>query len=191
MAKRITAIGKPGENEETVLARTATHPTTQAAISVQKYNRSFGELDVAGLIEALQEANKEERVEDMLTAQAHVLDAIFNTLAQRAAMNMGEGYLQATETYLKLALRAQSQARATWEALANIQNPPVMGYVRQANIAHNQQVNNFQETENRKSEQSGSDNELRPNARTPRLAVEDDSPLETLGEIHGAKVARG
>lgn len=191
MAKKITAIGKPGEDEETILARTATHPVTQAAVTVSKYNRAFGELDIAGLIEALKQANKEERVEDMLIAQAHVLDAIFNNLSQRAAANMAEGYLQATETYLKLALRAQSQARSTWEALANIQNPPVMGYVRQANIAHNQQVNNFQETENCKSEQSGSDNELRPNARTPRLAVEDDSSLETLGEIHRAEVARG
>ena len=40
------------------------------------------------------------------------------------------------DTYLKVALRAQSQCRATWEALGTIQNPPVMGYVRQANIAH-------------------------------------------------------
>jgi len=28
--------------------------------------------------------------------------------------------------YLKLALRAQSQCRSTWEGLATIQNPPVM-----------------------------------------------------------------
>jgi hypothetical protein len=74
----------------------------------------------------------------MLTAQAHTLDAIFNSLAQRAALNMGE-YIQACETYLKLALRAQSQCRTTWEALATIKNPPVMGYVRQANIAHGPQ----------------------------------------------------
>jgi hypothetical protein len=74
----------------------------------------------------------------MLTAQAHSLDAIFNKLAQRAALNMGE-YMQACETYLKLALRAQSQCRATWETLSTIKNPPVMGYVKQANIAQGHQ----------------------------------------------------
>ncbi len=47
------------------------------------------------------------------------------------------------DRYLKLALRAQSQCRATWETLATMKNPPIMGYVRQANIAHgHQQVNN-------------------------------------------------
>ena len=47
------------------------------------------------------------------------------------------------DRYLKLALRAQSQCRATWEALATIKNPPIVGYVQQANIAHgHQQVNN-------------------------------------------------
>ena len=69
------------------------------------------------------------------------MDAIFNNLAQRAAMNMGE-YLDATDTYLKLALRAQSQCRSTWEAVSTIKHPPMAGYM-QANIAHGpQQVNN-------------------------------------------------
>jgi len=51
------------------------------------------------------------------------------------------------DRYLELALRAQSQSRATWDALATIKNPPVAGYVRQANIAHGpQQVNNTSAT---------------------------------------------
>jgi hypothetical protein len=36
-------------------------------------------------------------------------------------------------------LRAQSQCRAIWEALAAIKNRPVMGHVRQGNIAHGPQ----------------------------------------------------
>jgi len=43
------------------------------------------------------------------------------------------------DRYLKLALRAQSQGRSTWDALATIKRPPVMGYVRQANIANGPQ----------------------------------------------------
>ena len=43
---------------------------------------------------------------------------------------------------MKLALKAQSQCRSTWEVVSAIQNPPIAGYVSQANIAQNQQVNN-------------------------------------------------
>ena len=76
----------------------------------------------------------------MLTAQAHTLDAIFNKLALLA---INTKYMDELEPYLKLALRAQSQCRTTWAVLATIKNPPVMGYVRQANVPHRpQQVNN-------------------------------------------------
>ena len=58
-----------------------------------------------------------------------------------AALNMGE-YPQAFERYMQLALKAQSQCRATLETLAAIKNPPIV-YARQANIANGpQQVNN-------------------------------------------------
>ena len=50
--------------------------------------------------------------------------------------------MQAAETYVRLALKAQAQCRATLETLATIKNPPVV-YARQANIAAGrQQVNN-------------------------------------------------
>ncbi len=46
------------------------------------------------------------------------------------------------DRYLRLALKAQSQCRATLETLATIKNPPAV-FARQANIAHGpQQVNN-------------------------------------------------
>jgi hypothetical protein len=82
------------------------------------------------------------RPEAMLIAQAHSLDAIFNEFARRAALNMGE-YLDAAETFMRLALKAQSQCRATLETLATIKNPPAVAFVKQANIAHGpQQINN-------------------------------------------------
>ena len=52
----------------------------------------------------------------MLTAQAHTLDALFTALVQRAALNSGE-YIGAADTYNRLALKAQSQCRATLETL--------------------------------------------------------------------------
>ena len=78
----------------------------------------------------------------MLAAQAHTLDALFTQLVQRAAANFGE-YMGAADTYLRLALKAQSQCRVTWEAIAEIKNPRAVAFVRQANIAAGpQQVNN-------------------------------------------------
>jgi hypothetical protein len=77
-----------------------------------------------------------------LAIQAHTLDTIFNELARRSAANVGE-YMEAAERYMRLALKAQSQCRATIETLAEIKNPKPVAFVQQANIANGpQQVNN-------------------------------------------------
>ncbi len=143
---QIQAVGKPNEDDGVVIARTVLRPTVQAAMTLQDYGKRFGDLDLTGLVDALTvqtEAASEGdlgRGEAMLTTQAHTLDAIFNNLARRA---IKAEYMDHLDRYLKLALRAQSQCRATWEALSAIKNPPMAGYVRQANIAHgHQQVNN-------------------------------------------------
>lgn len=162
MAKKITkkratnqatATKRPSEDEKIAVTREMLRPTVQAALTLKEYGKNLCELDLSVLIDSLTEQTKAtndgdlKRGEEMLTAQAHTLDAIFNSLALRASINIGE-YMQACDTYLKLALRAQSQCRATWETLATIKNPPLVGYVRQANIAHGpQQVNNVSSTE--------------------------------------------
>jgi len=75
------------------------------------------------------------------TAQAPPsLDAIFNELARRAALSMGE-YIGSFETYMKMALKAQAQTVRTVEVLAAIKKPPVV-FAKQANISNGpQQVN--------------------------------------------------
>ena len=145
---QITAMAKPSEDQAAGIARTVMRPTVQAALTLREYGKPFGDLDLTGLIGSLTEQTNAVtegdlgRAEAMLAAQAHTLDAIFNNLAQRAALNMGE-YLEAFEAYLKLALRAQSQCRATLETLAEIKYPRSVAFVEQANIAHgHQQVNN-------------------------------------------------
>jgi hypothetical protein len=78
----------------------------------------------------------------MLVTQAHTLDAIFHTCARRASANIGE-YIDAAETYLRLALKAQSQSRTTWQTLAEIKNPRSVAFVQQANVTTGpQQINN-------------------------------------------------
>lgn len=58
----------------------------------------------------------------LLAAQAITLDSMFTELAKRAAANMG-GYMNAAERYGRLALKAQSNCRATLETLAKLHQP--------------------------------------------------------------------
>ena len=135
------------ERKAASTARMVTSPTVRGALTAQAFSKTFGETDLAALIEVLANQNESvrngdlARAENMLMTQAHTLDAIFNELARRAASNMGE-YMNAMDRYLRLALKAQSQCRATLETLVTIKNPPVI-YAKQANIANGpQQVNN-------------------------------------------------
>ncbi len=176
---QINAAGPPNEDKAVFVARTVLRPTVLAAVTLKQYGKSYGDLDLSGLIDALTAQTKAVtdgdlgRGEAMLTTQAHTLDAVFNNLAQRA---INAEYMDNLDRYLKLALRAQSQCRATWEALATMKNPPMMGYVRQANIAHgHQQVNNAAST-------AGGTSRARENAdlQSKRLNEKDDEGLDIV-----------
>lgn len=133
--------------------------------------------------------------EAMLINQATSLEALWVRLAERA---MEQKHMPYLEGFMRLALRAQSQSRATLETLAAIKNPPVV-YARQANVTTGpQQINNGTVTPSRtreiKTEQSqlsGGTHELLPDTRAPGNAGGDDSTLEAVGEINRPKVARG
>lgn len=198
---QITAAGKPDEDQAVAIARTVLRPTVQAAVTLKEYGKSYGDLDLGGLIDTLTEQTRAssdgdlKRAEAMLTTQAHTLDAIFNNLARRA---INAEYMDNLDRYLKLALRAQSQCRSTWEALATIKNPPVAGYVRQANIAHGpQQVNNAsaapagapragenQNLQNKLLEEKDGERLDPGTACTPGRA---DPEMATLGEVDRAE----
>lgn len=166
-----------GETREQTKAKAFTSPHFGAGCTALAFLGSK-DLQLMPLIGALTEqADKVhkgdlERLEATLSAQAHSLDVIFNMLAQRAAANMGQ-YMDATERYLRLALKAQGQCRATLETLATIKNPPVV-FARQANIAHGpQQVNNG----------------LEPNARAH--AGNPNQANELLERQHGQRLDTG
>ena len=197
----IIAMGQPDEDDDLVTARSVLRPTVQAAVTLKAYDKSYGDLQLNGLIGALSEQTKASnngelgRAEAMLTTQAHTLDAIFNNLAKRA---INAEYMNNLDTYLKLALRAQSQSRATWEALSAIKNPPIVGYVRQANIAHGpQQVNNETSSDKpRTRENQKSENELmeqkdgeRLDTGTKGMPGKADPAMATLEKIDGAEDA--
>ena len=140
--------GNPEKSADRRVAEIAAAGIAGNSYSVVHFGKGvFGELSLADCVLALKGTISDVKggdlssAEAMLTAQAAALNAMFCELARRAAMNMGE-HLSATESYMRLALKAQGQCRATLETLAAIKNPPVV-FARQANISHGpQQVNN-------------------------------------------------
>ena len=180
---------RPGEDYEIVLARTMLRPTVLAGVSIHKLSgEGIPDLDLQSLIDELAiqvtAANEgdEDRSVAMLAAQAHTLDAIFHSTLQKACNNFGH-YPETVERYMKLALKAQSQCRTTLQAISKIKNPTIVGYVRQANIAHGaQQINNFPENELLEHQHGerldfGEEEETGPN----------DSEMETVGAINGTE----
>lgn len=114
-------------------------------------------LDVPELVATLREQAKAVSgsdlagVEAMLMNQATALQSLFARLTERG---INADYLPQVEAFMRIALRAQSQCRATLETLAAIKNPPIV-YARQANIANGpQQVNNGPHAEENPIEQS-------------------------------------
>jgi hypothetical protein len=193
----------PGDDPAAAVAQTLLRPTVQAASTVRAYNKrkdgSGPEIqaliaELGKQVELVGDGNL-TRAEGMLIAQAHSLDAIFGSLARRAA---AQEYLPQFEAHLRLAFKAQSQCRATLETLALIKNPAPVAFVRQQNVAVNQQVNNRPpEGVARAEELPIQSNELLE-AQRDRLdtgateeAIGSHSHLEALGPVNRSKDERG
>ena len=180
--KALRVERQPTEALADAMAHTSLRPTVQAALTLLDYNKAFGEMSINTLVADLGKqcelANKGDlsRAEALLTAQAHTLDAIFHKLARKATH---VEYLNQLDVNLRLALKAQSQCRATVETLAAIKNPQPVAFVRQANIAHGPQQVNNESVESRHGE--------RLDFGTAGAASSADSTLETVGAIHRPK----
>ena len=128
------------------------------AMTATKFSQfAFGNVDLTACLGQLNAAV--DRVhrgdlrdsEAMLTAQAMTLNALFGHLANLADRTE---YVDKFDTYLRLALKAQGQCRATLETLAEIKYPPTV-FAQQANVAHGpQQVNNTASTTGRRAKRS-------------------------------------
>jgi hypothetical protein len=192
----------PGETPDGMRAKTVLRPTMRAAQTIAGLDKCVGDLDLTTLVGKLGEqvsavqGGDLGRAEEMLVAQAHTLDLLFNQLVFRSMNNLGTGYHEAGETYMRLALRTQSQCRATLETLAVVKNPPSVSFVRQANIANGpQQVNNGGASsqpalprvrENQQSQllEKHGDEWLEPG--TAQAAIGSDSALAAVGALNGA-----
>jgi hypothetical protein len=120
------------------------------AMNFARLNMSEADLDASGL-DAFLKVTKAKAaavaegdmsgIEATLVAQIISLNAMANNMLSRGQMAMGQS-LAAMETYMRLGLKAQAQARATAETLVEIKNPRPI-FARNFNaVAGNQQVNN-------------------------------------------------
>ena len=148
-AKSLTLKSKlsPGESPEESVAKMMVECVAMNAVTAVAFSKTLGELDLTEVMLALTlEARRVRsgdlgRLEEMLAAQAVVLNAMFTKLAyQTSQMTI----VDQIDRFTRLGLKAQGQCRATVETLALMKNPPSGAvFARQANIANGpQQVNN-------------------------------------------------
>lgn len=139
-------------------------------------------------------------VEEMLYLQARSLDVLYTHLLHRG---MGCEQIPGLQANLALALKAQAQCRSTLQALADIKNPRAVAFVRQANIAQQQQVNNGGPAPRacaRAEEPEPASNELledgtheqqqRMVPRAQAAPARGDSAVEAVGAVNGAADSR-
>ena len=143
--KTIAIKDQPDKTRDALIADMATGGILNSAGLVTEFSKGYlGDVSLTDCAEALKAKAKAvhggdlKNLETMLASQAVALDSIFSSMAMRAKLNLGE-YMNAAEKYMRLALKAQGQCRATLETLAAIKNP--QPYI-QNNKAQYQQVNN-------------------------------------------------
>ena len=201
--KQPAAIDEAAKKErEKNRARNILSSSVNAAAVIESYSSAvFGEHQPGDLRHIYDELSAAvvnvwdgdmRQCEAMLMAQAWALQSIFTNLTRRA---ITQDRLAQFDTHLRLGLKAQAQAARTIEVLAEMKNPRSVAFVKQANIANNQQVNNGQSSqaenvENQQSKLSGATYELLKNTGTQGIASGANPALETVGEKHRAEVRR-
>lgn len=192
---------KPEQDADKEIAETLSQPEVRAASVIQQFDGET--IDFTFMADELRrqtatiQSGDMSRPEAMLAAQAHTLDALFSNLAKRAQSNMVAGYGDATERYLRLALKAQAQSVRTIEALAELKYPKTISFIGQANIANgHQQINNTRllQAGEKQTEQTklstGGNNELLPNTRAQSNAGSLNQTMEAVGALHRTKNAK-
>lgn len=115
------------------MARNLLEPNIRHALTASTYankvlGTTFEAPGIADYVGHVDVATKKAEAGDLsiasriLVAQAMTLDSMFTEFARRAGHNMGE-FIDASERYGRLALKAQSNCRATIETLAKMHQP--------------------------------------------------------------------
>lgn len=170
-----------------------------ASIVPEGLKGSFDSVDMAQELrdraKAVQSGDLSQ-IEAMLITQATALEGIFSKLA---TMAMRQTHLPNIEGLLRPALKAQQQCTNTLKVLAEIKQPRQVAFVKQANIANNQQVNNggtpmahtLAHAHEENPKQSNELLEVIPHERmdtgAPSTASRTDTTMAAVEEIDRAK----
>lgn len=193
MTHKLTVGRREDETANQALARVSVTPEVLSGIVIKdlgftKDNQlSDVVLELKKQTEAINRGDM-TRAENILVAQAHTLDALFTEMTRRA---LSAKHMDNLETYMRLALKAQSQSRATLQTLGELKAPKNVAFVKQANIGQNVQVNNGTTEPTRTRQKKKAQNELLEaehgewlDTRATSTPSGDDSELETVGQKH-------
>ena len=202
--KAIPCVSGPSDDEKgRSYANLITSPELAAyrVVAMMQAKNVADEIDAPGMLATLRDqatavqGGDLAHAEAMLINQASALQAVFVRLSERA---MEQTLMPNLEGFMRMALRAQTQCRATLETLAAIKNPPIV-YARQANVTTGpQQINNgtaaptrAREIETEQTQLTGGSHELLPDTRASGEASRTNQAMEALGKIDRAEVRRG
>lgn len=212
---QLTLAAQEDEEASRSPSHHALRPSVNGAVTISGFLSPGEHSNLPALLDELDAQTKAiwagnlSRPEAMLGAQAHSLDTIYNVLAQKAAAALKSGNLSSTESYLRMALKCQGQCRMTLETLAEMKAPRSATFIRQQNVAEQQQVNNgptvngaaghtraheqFTDDSSSNKLVSGGKNAALDTRRT-RSASGIDSRIEDMGTLHrssdGARKSR-
>ncbi len=182
----LTIVKEEGKSEIRQLTELQLSPFLNNALTLQIMAAGNSDkIDFTEAVEVMKEKSQKiiagdlSELEATLAAQVVTLNTIFNTLTLRFAHSMGNS-LKLTETYMRLALKAQAQCARTAEILATMKNPPIV-FAKQANIAQgHQQINNGNQSATHAGKTKNSANEL--------LSEDSNAPLDTRGTIETGRI---
>lgn len=189
--------GKTKKEDYQIFARAVISPelATSRIITATEHKSGISEhLDLTTLVAELKEhtkaasSNDLSHPEKMLANQAIALQSLFARLVERG---MSCDTINPFESNMRMALRAQSQCRATLETLAAIKNPPIV-YAKQANVTTGpQQINNGTNVPSARAEKQNQPNQLLENENVKRMdsgatgaTGRSDKALEAVGKVN-------
>ena len=175
-AKKTALAKQDKQSKSEHYAKVSLSPATMSAVLADSFTTSiFPDLAISDVASVLREKitiiqnGDMQPIEAMLIGQAQALQTMFVSLGRQAASKTS---LPQYTAFMNLALKAQSQSRATIQALVELKYPKQATFVKQANISNgHQQVNNATST----------------HAHTPAHAKENkNQPNELLSEMNHA-----
>lgn len=157
--KKTPLAKKDNQSESESFAKVSLSASYMGAILADSFTKTI--LPKAELNDVASELNDKVKIiqdgdmkpiEAMLISQAQALQTMFVTLGRMAA---SKTQLAQYTAFMNMALKAQSQSRATIQALTELKYPKQATFVKQANIANgHQQVNNATNTHAKENQNS-------------------------------------